>query len=465
MRLEQIFTSCLAEMAYYVESKGEAVVIDPLRDIEEYLKMAKEDNAKIKYIFLTHFHADFMAGHQDLAAATGATIVFGPTEAPIGYTAHVGSDGELFNIGDVQLKMLHTPGHTTESMSLLLTDEKGEMHCVFSGDALFLGDVCRPDLAQKVVADLTEDKLARMSFNTIRNVFMPLPDHLIVYPNHGAGSPCGKNMSTDTYDTLGNQKKTNYAMNLDLSEDEYVAQLLDGLSEPPAYFPAMVIGNIKGTQSIYDVRKNASNPLTVDEFAAKAKEDGVVILDTRASDEFVKGFVPGSINIDANGSFAIWVGTILRDVKIKILLVTDKNEEDSMIDRLARVGFDGVQGYLSGGFVSWNKDTDKIECVKASDLTGDENIVDVRRNSEFFSEHVEGAFNAPLNNWWDSMKTIDTSKKSYLHCKSGNRSTIYSSLLKRNGYDNFVNIKDSFENIKGSDKVACTDYVCPTTML
>ena len=468
MTVEQIYTGCLAEAAYYIESKGEAVVIDPLRDIEGYLDRAKKDNAKIKYIFLTHFHADFMAGHQDLAKATGGTIVFGPTEAPIGYEAHIATDGEIFKVGDVELKLLHTPGHTTESICLLLREENGKETSLFSGDTLFIGDVGRPDLAQKLVADLTQDKLARMLYHSLRNKIMPLADDIIVYPNHGAGSPCGKNMSSETTDTLGNQKKTNYALRPDQTEDEFVNEVLTGLKEPPAYFPSMVVGNIKGTGSIHDVRKKANNPLSAADFENAAKEEGVMILDTRAASEFVKGFIPQSINIDTNGSFAIWVGTIFRDINTKFLLVTEKGNAEETIDRMARVGFDGVQGYIDGGFASWNaagKHVEVIPTIRANELKGDENIVDVRKESEFYSEHVINAVNAPLDTWWESIKTIDKNKKIYLHCRSGNRSTIYSSILRKEGYTNFVNIADTFENIKNSDKVKVSEYVCPSTML
>ena len=468
MKVEQLFTSCLAEMAYYIENNGEAIVLDPLRDIEEYLALAKRDNAKIKYIFLTHFHADFMAGHEDLAKATGGRIVVGPTGAPLGYDAHIATDGELFNIGGADLKLLHTPGHTTESISLVAYDDKGKEKYLFSGDALFIGDVGRPDLAQKVVADLTEDKLARMLFHSLREKIMLLPDDVIVYPNHGAGSPCGKKMSSETWDTLGNQKKTNYALRADMTEDEFVAELLDGLKEPPAYFPSMVIGNIKGTESIFDVREKGTKPLSAAAFEAAAKVEGMMILDTRAAAEFMTGFVPGAVNIDANGSFAIWVGTIFRDIATPFILVTDEGKQGEMIDRLARVGFDNIHGFLDGGFQTWTaagKDADSIVTRSAKDLNGTENIIDVRRESEFFSEHVVGATNAPLDTWWESIQKVDKNKLNFLHCRSGNRSTIYSSILKREGYNNFVNIADSFDNIKASDAMKVTDYVCPSTML
>lgn len=470
MKVEQIYTGCLAEAAYYIESNGEAVVIDPIRDIEGYLQRAKADNAKIKYIFLTHFHADFMAGHQDLANATGGQIVVGPTEAPIGYDAHIAKDGEIFKVGDVELKVLHTPGHTTESMCLLLFDENGKENGLFSGDTLFIGDVGRPDLAQKVVADLTQDKLARMLYSSLRNKIMPLPDDVIVYPNHGAGSPCGKNMSTETTDTLGNQKKTNYALRPDQTEDEFVKELLDGLKEPPAYFPAMVIGNIKGTESIYEVRKSSDNPLNADQFEALAKAEDVVVLDTRPASVFVESFIPGSFNIDLDSSFAIWVGTILRDVKTKILLVNPEGRDKEAMDRLARVGFDGTVGYLIGGFETWKasgKATASIRSISAAELAkeGDVQLLDVRRESEYGSEHIIGAENAPLDYWWKSIDELDKDKTYYAYCRSGNRSGIFSAIAKSKGYNNIVNVNQGLEDIKATGAFEVSEYVCPSTLL
>ncbi len=472
MKVEQIYTGCLAEAAYYIESNGEAAIIDPIRDIEGYLQRAEADNAKVKYIFLSHFHADFMAGHQDLAKATGGKIVVGPTEAPMGYNAHIATDGEIFKVGDVELKVLHTPGHTTESISLLLFDEDGKENGLFSGDTLFIGDVGRPDLAQKLVADLTQDKLARMLYSSLRNKIMPLPDHITVYPNHGAGSPCGKNMSAETTDILGNQKKTNYALRPDQTEDEFVKELLDGLKEPPAYFPAMVLGNIKGTESIYDVRKRENNPLNADQFEAWAKNNpDTVILDTRPASTFVEGFIPKSYNIDLDSSFAIWAGTILRDVNTKILLVAPEDREKEAMDRLARVGFDNVIGFLLGGYHGWKtsgKEIDSIRSISAKELAAEEgeiNLLDVRKESEYDSEHIFGALNAPLDNWWESMKKIDTSKKYYVYCRAGNRSGIYSSLAKAYGYSNLVNVNQGLENIKETGAFEVSEYVCPSTLL
>ncbi|KAA3638641.1 MAG: MBL fold metallo-hydrolase [Bacteroidetes bacterium] len=470
MKVEQIYTGCLAEAAYYIESNGEAAVIDPLRDIEDYLKRAEEGNAKIKYIFLSHFHADFMAGHQDLANKTGGTIVIGPTEAPIGYEAHIAKDNEIFKLGDVELKVLHTPGHTTESMCLLLSDENGKDTGLFSGDTLFIGDVGRPDLAQKVVADLTQDKLARMLFHSLRNKIMPLDDDIIVYPNHGAGSPCGKNMSSETTDTLGNQKKTNYALRPDQTEDEFVKELLTGLKEPPSYFPAMVLGNIKGTESIYDVRERENNAMSADEFEKAAETEGVAILDTRASTKFVNGFVPNAINIDIDSNFAVWAGTILRDVNTKILVVTYPGREQEVIDRLARVGFDHVIGFLSGGHETWKaagKAEDTLKSVTPESVAELEglNYLDVRRESEYDSEHIVDAVNAPLDYHWSSIDKVDKDKTYHVYCRSGNRSVIYASILKAQGFNNLIDIAGGIEEMKKTGKFEVTEYVCPSTML
>jgi len=474
MKVEQIYTGCLAEAAYYIESNGEAVVIDPIRDIEDYLKRAADDKAQIKYIFLTHFHADFMAGHQDLARATGGKIVIGPTTMQTGYDSHIATDGEIFKVGDLELKVLHTPGHTTESMTLLLFDENHKEHCIFSGDTLFIGDVGRPDLAQKVVADLTQDKLARMLYHSLRTKIMTLPDDVIVYPNHGAGSPCGKNMSSETFDTLGNQKKTNYALRADQTEEEFVKELLTGLKEPPSYFPAMVIGNIKGVESIDEVRKSAHHALDATAFELVTQETpGIVILDTRTADDFVKGFVPGSINIDMDSSFAIWVGTILRDVKTKIVLVTPNGRDYEAADRLARVGFDQIVGYLKGGFEAWKaagKTVDSIPYVSVEELAviaskQEIDLLDVRRESEFLSEHIIGATNAPLDYWWNSIAQVDKSKHYYAYCRSGNRSGIFSSILKKEGYNNITNVTQGIDDIKATGAFKVSDYVCPSTLL
>lgn len=474
MKVEQLYTGCLAEAAYYVESNGEAVVIDPIRDIEEYLERAQKDNAKIKYVILTHFHADFMAGHQDLAAVTGAQIVVGPTSLTTGYDAYIAKDNEIFTVGNVTLKVLHTPGHTTESMTLLLLDENGKEHGIFTGDTLFIGDVGRPDLAQKVVDDLTQDKLARMLYHSLRNKIMPLPDDIIVYPNHGAGSPCGKNMSKETTDTLGNQKKTNYGLRADQTEEEFVKELLTGLTEPPQYFPAMVIGNIKGVESIEKVRENAHKALNVNEFELLMNElQEVVILDTRPAAQFVKGFIPGAINVDLDNSFAIWVGTVIRDVKTKILVIAPEGRAYEAADRLSRVGFDQVYGYLEGGFEAWKnagKTFESMNSVNATQLAAlaekeSLNLLDVRKESEYQSEHVIGVENMPLDYWWEQVAKLDKNKSYFVYCGSGFRTAIFSSMMKRYGFNNLTNVTDGFAAIKETGAFEVSDYVCPSTLL
>ncbi|MEE9439395.1 MAG: MBL fold metallo-hydrolase [Saprospiraceae bacterium] len=470
MKLEQIYTGCLAEAAYYLESNGEAIIIDPLRDIAPYLERAENDNAKIKYVFITHFHADFISGHVDLAKATGATIVFGPTEMETGFEKLVGTDGQIFKVGDVTLELLHTPGHTMESFCLLLKDEEGKEVGLFSGDTLFIGDVGRPDLAQKVIADLTQDKLARHLFHSLREKVMPLADHIIVYPNHGQGSACGKNMSSETTDTLGNQKKTNYALRPDMTEDEFVNEVLDGLKPPPAYFPKNVMINIQGYESLDTVLEKGMKALSPKEFEAAANDNEALIIDTRSKDDFRAGFVPNSIFIGIDGSFASWVGTLIPDIKQKILIVADEGTIQEVVTRLARVGYDHAIGYLKGGYEAWNnegKDTDKIESIAVDQLAAlsAPSIVDVRRNSEFFSEHVIDAMNAPLDTVNESMKLILNDKTQYVHCASGYRSLIFISILQSRGFRKLVDIKGGFKAMVEAEKYNISEYVCPTTML
>ena len=475
MIVEQLYTNCLAEAAYFIASEGEAAVVDPLRDIEDYLDRLKQHNVQLKYIFLTHFHADFMAGHEDLARATGATIVVGPTTLETGYKAHVSHDGEVFKIGDLSIELLHTPGHTTESSTLLLKDKMGKPYSIFTGDTLFIGDVGRPDLAQKLVEDLTQEKLARMLYHSLRNKIMPLPDDVIIYPNHGAGSPCGKYMSDDTYDTLGHQKKVNYGLRADQTEDEFVTELLDGLTEPPAYFPAMVIGNIKGVTSIKDVRKKSHRALEVESFEKIMSDtEDVIVIDTRDSTAFVKGFIPGSINIDLDSNFAIWVGTLLRDIGTKILLVVQEGRAQEAADRIARVGFDNILGYLDGGYSVWQnakKPVDKIPYIDISELIElsegqDLNILDIRRESEYMSEHLIGSVNVPLDYWWETMKNVDQNRTYYTYCMSGSRSSMFCSILRRLGYKQLINvINGGFNELKESGTFEVSDYLCPTTQL
>jgi hydroxyacylglutathione hydrolase len=474
MKIEQIYTGCLAQGAYYIESNGEAAIIDPLREVQPYIAMAQQRNSKIKYVFETHFHADFVSGHQDLAQKTGAKIIYGPTQMKTGFACTVAYDGQEFELGNAKIKLIHTPGHTMESSCLLLSDESGKEMALFSGDTLFIGDVGRPDLAQHVIADLTEIKLAGLLFDSLRNKIMPLSNDIIVYPAHGAGSACGKNLSKETSDTLGNQKKTNYALNPALTKDEFIKEILSGLVSPPGYFPKNVLMNINGYDTIDTVLNRGKNAFTIDEFDTVANETNALILDTREPNEFIKGFIPNSINISINGSFAVWVGTLVPDIKQKILLVTDKGKEEEAITRLARVGYDYAIGYLNGGFETWKKSGKPIEIIKSvnvGDLLGEEkkqptiNILDVRKKSEYFSEHLEIAINAPLDFINESMLLIDRNKTYYVHCASGYRSVVFISILQARGYNNLINVNGGFNAIKDSSNFKITDYVCPTTML
>jgi len=473
MKIEQIYTGCLAQGAYFIHSNGEAVVIDPLREVTPYIEQAEALGVKIKYIFETHFHADFVSGHIDLAKKSGATIVFGPNDAPIGYDVHIAKDGEVFQVGDISFELIHTPGHTMESSCYLLRDENGEMHSIYTGDTLFIGDVGRPDLAQKVIPDLTQDKLARHLFHSLRNKIMPLPDHLIVYPAHGAGSACGKNMSKETFDTLGNQKKTNYALNPALTEDEFVKEITTGLTPPPAYFPENVLMNIKGYESIDDVLSQGLTALSVEDFIAKAEDTGALVLDTRKPTEFVKGFIPNSINIGIDGQFAVWVGTLVLDIKQPILLVAEPGREEEIVTRLSRVGYDGTLGFLNGGFEAWKasgKDVDTIQSItaeEAAELQKSQNlpIADVRKKSEHDSEHVLDAINAPLDYINDSMKLLDKDKTYLVHCAGGYRSVIFASILKARGFDNLIDVQGGFNAMKNSEKFEVSAYVCPSTLL
>jgi len=473
MQVEQIYTGCLAHGAYYITSNGEAAIVDPLREIQPYIDRAIKDGVKIKYIFETHFHADFVSGHIDLAKATGATIVYGPTAKP-NFDALTAEDNQLFQIGDIQIKVLHTPGHTMESSCFLLIDENGKEHSMFSGDTLFIGDVGRPDLAQKVIADLTQEKLASHLFDSLRNKIIPLNDDIIVYPGHGAGSACGKNMSKETTDTLGNQKKTNYALNLDLTREEFVAQVLDGLMPPPGYFPKNVIMNIMGYDSIDAVLDRGTRALSVDAFEVAAEETDALILDTRKSEVFAKGFIPGSINIGIDGSFANWVGVLVTDIKQNILIVADEGREEEVVTRLARVGYDFAIGFLKGGFDAWklaNKPVDTIESITVNQFKdiwdNDQSIqiLDVRKASEFYSQHLPTAINGPLDYINDSMTLIDPNKTYYVHCAGGYRSMVFISILKARGYENLIDVAGGFTAIMGSGKFEVTDYLCPSTML
>jgi len=473
MKVEQIYTGCLAQGAYYIESDGEAAIVDPLREVAPYIQKAELNGAKIKYVLETHFHADFVSGHIDLAQKTGAEIVYGPNAAPA-FEIHSAKDGEVLTLGKIKIKVLHTPGHTMESTCYLLIDEQGKEKALFSGDTLFIGDVGRPDLAQKVKAELTQDILAGHLFDSLRNKIMPLADDIIVYPAHGAGSACGKNMSKETSDTLGNQKKTNYALRADMTKEEFKSAVLDGLVAPPGYFPLNVLMNIQGYDSIDKVLERGQHALSPEAFEAAANETSALILDTRAPQVFAKGFVPNSINIGIDGSFAPWVGAMIPDIKQEILLVTDEGREEEVITRLARVGYDFTIGYLKGGFEAWSKSGMEIDSIKSisaeelaeiKDKNASANILDVRKKSEYFSEHVIDAENAPLDTINDSMAQIDKSKTYYVHCAGGYRSMIFASILKARGFENLIDVNGGFKAIKDSNLFKITDYVCPSTML
>lgn len=473
MQVEQIYTGCLAHGAYYIASNGEAAIVDPLREVQPYIDRAEKDGNKIKYIFETHFHADFVSGHLDLAKKTGAQIVYGPTAKP-NFEAITAEDEQVFELGNVKIKVLHTPGHTMESSCFLLIDENGKENSIFTGDTLFIGDVGRPDLAQKVIEDLTQEKLASMMYDTIQNKLMPLSDDLIVYPGHGAGSACGKNMSKETTDTLGNQKKTNYAMREGIDRETFIAELLDGLMPPPGYFPKNVIMNITGYDSIDEVMEQGLRELSPGAFEAAVAETDALILDTRSAQDFAKAFIPGSINIGVDGSFAPWVGTLVPDIKQSIVLVCDEGTQEEVVTRLARVGYDGAIGYLKGGLEAWKSDgrtTDSIESITneklAEIMAADENtlVLDVRKASEFNSQHIVGAINGPLDYINDSMTMIDPNKTYYVHCAGGYRSMIFISILKARGYDNLIDVKGGFNEIKENSNFSITEYVCPTTML
>jgi len=474
MKVEQMYIGCLAQGAYYIESKGEAVVIDPLREVQPYIDKAEKDNAKIKYVFETHFHADFVSGHIDLAKKTGAKIVYGPTTAKTGFEMYVAKDGEFFSVGDVKIKVIHTPGHTMESSCFLLIDEKGKETALFTGDTLFIGDVGRPDLAQHVISELTEDKLAGHLYDSLQNKILPLADDLIVYPAHGAGSACGKNMSKETSDTLGNQKKTNYALRPGLTREVFIGEVLHGLMPPPGYFPKNVLMNIQGYDSIDTVMERGQRALSPREFELVANETHALIVDTRSSKDFAKAFIPNSINLGIDGNFAVWVGTLIPDIKQEILVIADKGREEEIITRFARVGYDYTIGYLAGGIDAWiadGKETDNIPNISAHEFAEIEaknpeiNILDVRKKSEFDSEHIDGAENAPLDYVNESMKMVNPSKQYYVHCAGGYRSMSFVSILKSRGYDNLINVDGGFKEIKDSGKFKLTEYVCPSTML
>ena len=473
MTLEQIYTGCLAQGAYYIASNGEAVIIDPLREVDPYIQKANLDKAKIKYVLETHFHADFVSGHIDLAKKTGAKIVFGPTAAPA-FEFHSAKDNEEIKLGKVKIRVLHTPGHTMESTCYLLIDENGKEVALFSGDTLFIGDVGRPDLAQKIKSELTQEILAGYLYDSLRNKIMPLSDDIVIYPAHGAGSACGKKMSKETQDTLGNQKLTNYALAADMTKPEFVAAVLDGLVAPPGYFPLNVMMNIQGYDSIDKVLARGQHAMSPTAFETAANETGALILDTRDAQTFANGFIPNSINIGIDGSFAPWVGAMIPDIKQEILLVAEPGRETEIITRLARVGYDFTIGFLAGGFEAWKqsgKEIDQIKSISADELATiqkqDEgiNILDVRKASEYKSEHVKGTINVPLDFINDSMAAIQKDKTYYVHCAGGYRSMIFVSILKARGFDHLIDVKGGFKEIKESGQFKLTEYSIPTSLL
>ena len=467
MIIEQIYTGCLAQGAYYVKSNGEVAIIDPLREVQSYIDKAEKNGAKIKYIFETHFHADFVSGHVTLAEKTGATIVYGPT-ASTKFNAHIAKDNEVFTVGDITITALHTPGHTMESTTYLLKDKDGNNHAIFSGDTLFLGDVGRPDLAQK--GDLTQEDLAGYLYDSLRTKIMPLADDVIVYPAHGAGSACGKNLSKETVGTIGDQKKTNYALREDMTKEEFVKEVTEGLLPPPAYFPLNVQMNKEGYKSIDDVVKSGSRALSVSEFELIANETDAIVLDVRHQSEFIKGFIPQSIFIGLGGTFAPWVGALIKDVTQPILLITPVGEEETTITRLSRVGFDNVLGYLKGSFETWKSagnEIDTLRSVSAETLeTAIENnspVFDTRKPGEFANEHIVDVPSTPLDFLNDHISEFPTDKDFYIHCAGGYRSVIAASILKSRGFHNVIDVAGGYGAIKKTN-IKRTATVCPSTL-
>lgn len=469
MNIEQIYTGCLAQGAYYITSNGEAAIIDPLRETQPYIERLEKEGVKLKYIFETHFHADFVSGHLDLAKKTDAAIVYGPTAQPE-FESIIAEDGQIFELGNVKIKVLHTPGHTMESSCFLLMDENGKETALFSGDTLFLGDVGRPDLAQKA-AHLTQEELAGLLYESLTQKILPLDDEITVYPAHGAGSACGKNMMKETVDSLGNQKKVNYALNQP-NKQAFIEAVTDGLLPPPAYFGMNVAMNKKGYGSFDEVLNRGMIALSADDFEGMAENTGALILDTRSNADFAKGFIPQSVNIGLNGDFAPWVGAMIVDVKQPILLVTDAGQEEEAVTRLSRVGFDHVLGHLKGGFATWKnsrKETDTVNRITAGEFanrfeTGKSVVVDVRKESEYAAEHVEDAYSKPLAYINDWINNVDPQQHFFLHCAGGYRSMIAASILQARGYRNFTEVEGGFAAI-GQTKVPKTDFICQSKVL
>ena len=468
MKIEQIYTGCLAQGAYYIESEGEAAIIDPLRESQPYIDKAKKEDAQIKYIFETHFHADFVSGHVDLAAKTGATIIYGPG-AKAEYDIHEAEDGEVFQLGNVQIKVLHTPGHTMESATYLLIDENGKELAIFSGDTMFIGDVGRPDLAQK--GTLTKNDLAGYLYDSLRSKIMTLPDDVIVYPAHGAGSACGKNMSSETNDTLGRQKKTNYALRANMTKEEFIQEVTEGLLPPPQYFAQNVAMNKSGAIGLDKILEKGNIPLDVDTFEAMANHEGALVLDTRSPQAFAQDHIPNAIFIGIDGSFAPWVGALIPDLQQPIIFVADPGREEEVVTRLSRVGYDNTLGYLKGGIDAWKaagRETDQVTSISADQLaeklkSEKLNVLDVRKPTEYDAEHLEKAVNLPLDFISENMDEVDQQEHYYLHCAGGYRSMITASILKSRGYHQVTDIAGGFKAIKETD-IPRTDYVCPTAL-
>ncbi len=470
MKIEQIYTGCLAQGAYYIESDGEVAIIDPLRETQQYVDKASNENAKIKYIFETHFHADFVSGHIDLAKKTGAKIIFGPG-AETNYEIHSAKDNEEFKLGNIIIKVLHTPGHTLESSTFLLIDENGKEHAIFSGDTLFLGDVGRPDLAIK--SDLTKEDLAGMLYDSLRNKIIPLPDDVIVYPAHGAGSACGKNLSKETVGVLGEQKNTNYALKSDMTKEEFVKEVLDGIAPPPQYFAKNAMMNKSGYDAFDTVLKKGNNPLSPEEFETLANLEDALVLDVRHEKEFIKAHIPNSIFIGIHGGFAPWVGALITDLKQPILLVTPEGREKETVTRLSRVGYDNTLGYLKDGMASWisaGKDIETIDSISSDEFSNHFNnetinVLDVRKDGEYKSEYLEGnnIQHFALDYINENMHNIDKNNTYYVHCAGGYRSVIAVSILKARGFNHLIDVAGGFAAIKQSD-LPTTNFVCPSTL-
>ena len=470
MKIEQIYTGCLAQGAYYITSNGEAAIVDPLRETQPYLERLQRDDVTLKYIFETHFHADFVSGHVDLSSATNAPIVYGPN-ATCEFDCISAVDGQIFTLGDVTIKVLHTPGHTMESTTFLLIDENGKDHAIFSGDTLFIGDVGRPDLAQKA-AHMTQEQLAATLYHSLRDKIMTLADDVIVYPAHGAGSACGKNMSKETVSTIGNQKETNYALRANMTEAEFITEVTDGLLPPPAYFGMNVAMNKKGYDSFENVLNLGMQALTPLEFENSAEQNGALLLDTRNNSVFAKGFIPQSINIGIDGDFAPWVGALVADVQQPILIICEIGQEEETVTRLSRVGFDNLLGHLAGGFNAWvsaAKEVDTINRITASQFEtevkiGDSKVIDLRKETEYSAEHIAEAYNKPLAAINDWIKDIDPKEHFYIHCAGGYRSMIAASILEARGFRNFTEIEGGFNAI-AKTSIPKTAFVCQSKML